>query len=109
MLKLYCGLGDILGKMSPKRRGNFNIQKKTLKTGEMLKLSRFLGLLGPLGSIDPENKDNFDNFNVSPVLSVFFRMLKFYCGLGDIFPKKCRRNSGETLTFEKKRVKQGKC
>ena len=94
MLKFYCGLGDILGKMLPKQRGNFNIRKKTLKTGEMLKLSRFLGLLGPLGSIDPENKDNFDNFNVSPVLSVFFRMLKFYCGLGDILGKMSPKQRG---------------
>ena len=28
IFKFYCGLGDILGKMSPKQRGNFNIQKK---------------------------------------------------------------------------------
>ena len=53
--------------------------------------------------IDPENKDNLDNFNISRVLSAFFLMLSFYCGLGDIFPK-CERNSGETL---KKKLKTG--
>ena len=76
MLKFYCGFGDILGKMSPKQRGNFNMRKKTLKTEEMLKLSKFAGSIEPFGPIDPENLDNFDNFNISPVLGPFWGNVK---------------------------------
>ena len=66
----------------------------------------FLGLLGPFGSIDPENKDTFDIFNVSPVLSVFFRMLKFYCGLGDILGKMSPKQRGN-FNIRKKMLKTG--
>ena len=95
MLKFYCGLGDIFPKMWAKQRGNFNIRKKTLKTGEMLKLSRFLGLLGRFGSIDPENKDNFDNFNVSPVLSVFFSNVKVLLRFGRPFGENVAETAGK--------------
>ena len=66
----------------------------------MLKLSKRL---------DPENKDNFDNFGVSPVLSVFFRMLKFYCGLGDILGKMSPKQRGDFNIQKKKNLKPGKC
>ena len=70
-------------------------KKKTLKTGEMLKLSRFLGLLGHFGSIDPENKDNFDNFNISPVLSVFFLNVKVLLRFGRHFGENVAETAGK--------------
>ena len=61
-----------------------------------------------MSPVDPEIFDTFDTFNISPVLRVFFRMLKFPRCFGDIFSGKCRPNRSKTLTFEKKRLKQGK-
>ena len=58
MLKFYCGLGDILGKMSPKQRGNFNIRKKTLKTREMSKVSKVSKISGSIGLKGPHRPGN---------------------------------------------------